>query len=61
VERFLKEEFQITCCEKGAPLTIYLKARIFGKEQGTPILRNGIRSVAIEQDVEEDENEDTSD
>ncbi|XP_014219786.1 UPF0687 protein C20orf27 homolog [Copidosoma floridanum] len=44
-ERFLKEEFQITCCVKGAPLTIYLNARVFGEDQGTPILRNGIRNV----------------
>ncbi|XP_003428159.1 UPF0687 protein C20orf27 homolog [Nasonia vitripennis] len=60
-ERFLKEEFQITCCEKGAPLTIYLNARIFGKDQGTPVLRNGIRSIGVEDDAEEDEEEDNSD
>ena len=57
-ERFLKEEFQITCCEKGAPLTIYLKARVFGKDQGTPVLRNGIRCVAVENVTEESEDED---
>ncbi|XP_058797484.1 adipose-secreted signaling protein [Phymastichus coffea] len=58
-ERFLKEPFQITCCDEGAPLTIYLNARVFGKDQGTPILRNGIRSIAIEE--EDDEAEDESD
>lgn len=43
-------------------MTIYLNARVFGKDQGTPILRNGIRSVAIEEEEEDDdEAEDESD
>lgn len=59
-ERFLKEEFKITCCKEGAPMTIYLNARIFGKDQGTPILRNGIRCVAVEKiaDIDDDEDQD---
>ncbi|KAJ8684300.1 hypothetical protein QAD02_020092 [Eretmocerus hayati] len=36
----LKEELQIKCCDSGQPLTIHLSARIFGKDQGTPILRS---------------------
>ncbi|XP_043488475.1 uncharacterized protein LOC122515257 isoform X1 [Polistes fuscatus] len=56
-ERILKEEVEVMCCKSGAPLKILLNARVLGKDKGTPLLRNGIRSVAVEG-VEKD---DTSD
>ena len=43
------------CCKNGAPLTILLNARVLGKNRGTPLLRNGIRSIAIEYDDDKDE------
>ncbi|KAI4477424.1 hypothetical protein M0804_012810 [Polistes exclamans] len=56
-ERILKEEVEVMCCKSGTPLKILLNARVLGKDKGTPLLRNGIRSVAVEG-VEKD---DTSD
>ncbi|KAG7200594.1 hypothetical protein KM043_001153 [Ampulex compressa] len=53
-EKILKEEVQITCCKLGLPLTILLNARVLGKDKGTPLLRNGIRSIAVEG-LDEDE------
>lgn len=47
-ERILKEEVQVMCCKSGTPLKILLNARVLGKDKGTPLLRNGIRSVAVE-------------
>uniref|UniRef100_A0ABD2XB81 Adipose-secreted signaling protein n=1 Tax=Trichogramma kaykai TaxID=54128 RepID=A0ABD2XB81_9HYME len=60
-ERFLKEKFQIKCCEGGSPLTIYMNARVFGKGQGTPVLRNGIRCVGVENVTEEETEDDEDD
>ncbi|XP_029167650.1 UPF0687 protein C20orf27 homolog [Nylanderia fulva] len=53
-EKILKEEVQIMCCSSGTPLKIVLNARVLAKDKGTPLLRNGIRSIAIEG-VDEDE------
>lgn len=53
-EKILKENVQIMCCSSGTPLKIVLNARVLAKDKGTPLLRNGIRSIAIEG-VDEDE------
>ncbi|XP_076174031.1 adipose-secreted signaling protein [Ptiloglossa arizonensis] len=53
-EKILKEEVQIMCCKAGTPLKIQLNARVLGKSKGTPLLRNGIRSIGVER-PEEDE------
>lgn len=50
----MKEEVQISCCKAGTPLKIQLNARILGKDKGTPLLRNGIRSIGVDR-PEEDE------
>lgn len=50
----MKEEVQVMCCESGAPLKILLNARVLGKDKGTPLLRNGIRSIAVER-IDKDE------
>lgn len=42
------------CCPSGTPLKIVLNARVLAKDKGTPLLRNGIRSIGIEG-VDEDE------
>lgn len=42
------------CCSSGTPLKIVLNARVLAKDKGTPLLRNGIRSIAIEG-ADEDE------
>lgn len=42
------------CCNSGNPLKILLNARVLGKGKGTPLLRNGIRSVAIEGDDDDE-------
>ncbi|XP_043469186.1 UPF0687 protein C20orf27 homolog isoform X2 [Leptopilina heterotoma] len=57
-EKILKEEVQITCCPNGAPLSVFLNARVIGKNKGSPLLRNGIRSIAVECDDDEDESSD---
>lgn len=56
-EKILKEEVEMTCCESGSPLKIRLNSRVLGKGKGTPLLRNGIRSIAINNDEEDDEDE----
>lgn len=53
-EKILKEEVEIMCCPSGTPLKIVLNARVLAKDKGTPLLRNGIRSIGIEG-VDEDE------
>ncbi|XP_076240644.1 adipose-secreted signaling protein isoform X1 [Calliopsis andreniformis] len=53
-EKILKEEVQIMCCKAGTPLTIQLNARVLGKDKGTPLLRNGIRSIAVEVSDEDE-------
>lgn len=48
-EEILKEQVQIMCCKSGTPLKIQLNARVLGRDKGTPpLLRNGIRSIAVE-------------
>ncbi|XP_029163687.1 LOW QUALITY PROTEIN: uncharacterized protein LOC114935112 [Nylanderia fulva] len=49
-----EKDVQIMCCSSGTPLKIVLNARVLAKDKGTPLLRNGIRSIAIEG-VDEDE------
>ncbi|XP_076677995.1 adipose-secreted signaling protein isoform X3 [Andrena cerasifolii] len=53
-EKILKDEVQIMCCNAGTPLKIQLNARVLGKDKGTPLLRNGIRSVAVEGSDEDE-------
>ncbi|XP_050449230.1 UPF0687 protein C20orf27 homolog [Cataglyphis hispanica] len=53
-EKILKEEVKIMCCSSGTPLKIVLNARVLAKDKGTPLLRNGIRSIGIEG-ADEDE------
>ncbi|GAB1867398.1 Adipose-secreted signaling protein [Camponotus japonicus] len=53
-EKILREEVEIICCPSGTPLKIVLNARVLAKDKGTPLLRNGIRSIGIEG-VDEDE------
>lgn len=53
-EKILKEDIKVMCCPSGTPLKIVLNARVLAKDKGTPLLRNGIRSIAIEG-VDEDE------
>ncbi|XP_017753813.1 PREDICTED: UPF0687 protein C20orf27 isoform X2 [Eufriesea mexicana] len=53
-EKILKEEVQIMCCKGGTSLKIQLNARVLGKGKGTPLLRNGIRSIAVERSNEEE-------
>ncbi|XP_011312336.1 uncharacterized protein [Fopius arisanus] len=53
-QEFLKEAVRVKCCESGAPLTVTLKARVLGKDKGTPVLKNGVRSIAIEADDDDD-------
>lgn len=36
------------CCRSGTPLKIVLNARVLAKDKGTPLLRNGIRSIGVE-------------
>lgn len=47
-EKILKEEVEVMCCSLGTPLRIVLNARVLAKDKGTPLLRNGIHSVAVE-------------
>lgn len=47
-EKILKDDVEIMCCSEGTPLKIVLNARVLGKDKGTPLLRNGIRSIAVE-------------
>ena len=49
------------CCKAGSPLKIMLNARVLGKDKGTPLLRNGIRSIAIEIDGDDDDDDDDGD
>ncbi|XP_015603373.1 UPF0687 protein C20orf27 homolog isoform X2 [Cephus cinctus] len=60
-EKILKEEVQVMCCKSGLPLKILLNARVLGKDKGTPLLRNGIRSIAVENDHDEDDDDDDDD
>lgn len=53
-EKILKEEVQIMCCKAGTPFKIQLNSRVLGKDKGTPLLRNGIRSIGVEG-IDEDE------
>ncbi|XP_012264519.2 UPF0687 protein C20orf27 homolog isoform X2 [Athalia rosae] len=53
-EKLLKEEIQVMCCKSGNPLKILLNSRVLGKGKGTPLLRNGIRSIAIEGDDDDE-------
>lgn len=55
-ETILKEKIELTCCDSGAPLEITVKARVLGKDKGTPLLRNGVRSIGYEAN-----NDDVSD
>ncbi|XP_043269458.1 uncharacterized protein [Venturia canescens] len=59
-EKIIKEEVQLMCCKSGSPLNILIHARVLGKDKGTPLLRNGIKSVAIVAN-EDDEDEDDDD
>lgn len=54
---FLKELIQLKCCESGTPLNITLKARVLSKDKGTPLLRNGIRSIGIETNDDDDDDD----
>ncbi|KAL6446255.1 hypothetical protein ACFW04_001101 [Cataglyphis niger] len=56
-EKILKEEVKIMCCSSGTPLKIVLNARVLAKRKGTPLLRNGIRSIGIEGVDEDDVSE----
>ncbi|XP_034945037.1 uncharacterized protein [Chelonus insularis] len=56
-QEFLKERIQLKCCESGTSLNITLKARVLSKDKGTPVLRNGIRSIRVEADDEDDVSE----
>lgn len=53
-EKKLKEEVEIMCCSLGTPLKIVLNARVLAKDKGTPVLRNGIHSIAVENANEDD-------
>ncbi|XP_015513896.1 adipose-secreted signaling protein [Neodiprion pinetum] len=53
-EKLLKEEIQVMCCKSGNPLKILLNARVLGKGKGTPLLRNGVRSIGIEGDDDDE-------
>lgn len=53
-EKILKEDVEVMCCPSGTPLKIVLNARVLTKDKGTPLLRNGIRSIAVEG-TDEDE------
>jgi len=53
-EKMLKEDVEVMCCPSGTPLKIVLNARVLAKDKGTPLLRNGIRSIAVEG-IKEDE------
>lgn len=53
-EKVLREEVQLMCCKAGTPLHVQLNARVLGKDKGTPMLRNGIRSVAVERSNEDE-------
>ncbi|XP_071866074.1 adipose-secreted signaling protein isoform X2 [Bombus fervidus] len=53
-EKILKEEVQILCCKSGSPLKIQLNSRVLGQDKGRPLLRNGIRSVGVEQSNEDE-------
>lgn len=56
-EKILKEEVQILCCKSGSPLKIQLNSRVLGQDKGRPLLRNGIRSVGVEQSNEDEVSE----
>lgn len=47
-EKILKEDVEVMCCRSGTPLKIVLNARVLAKDKGTPLLRNGIRSIGVE-------------
>ncbi|XP_066581583.1 adipose-secreted signaling protein isoform X2 [Prorops nasuta] len=49
-EKILKEVIEIMCCGHGEPLKIWLNARVLGKDKGTPLLRNGIRNIGVEDE-----------
>lgn len=59
-EKILKEEVEVMCCSLGMPLKIVLNARVLAKDKGTPLLRNGIHSINIEEEEEEDEDDEVS-
>lgn len=53
-EKILKENVEVMCCSSGTPLKIVLNARVLAKDKGTPLLRNGIRSIGIEGTSEDE-------
>lgn len=55
-EKFLKDEMRLKLND-GDELTIVFTARVLGKGKGTPLLRNGVQSVSVDLD---DEDEGTS-
>lgn len=55
-EKFLKDEMRLKLND-GDELTIVFTARVLGKGKGTPMLRNGVKSVSVDLD---DEDEGTS-
>lgn len=55
-ERFLKEEMRLLLNDVDE-ITVIFTARVLGKDKGTPLLKNGVQSVSIELD---DEDEGTS-
>lgn len=52
-EKFLKEEMRLMLNGQDE-LTIIFTSRVLGKGKGTPMLRNGIQSVSVEVDEDED-------
>lgn len=56
-EKILKEDVEVMCCRSGTPLKIVLNARVLAKDKGTPLLRNGIRSIGVEGTNEDEVSE----
>lgn len=54
-EKLLKEMVKLQSCGNNLKtLTIVLNARVLGKGKGTPLLKNGIKCIGIENDEASD-------
>ncbi|PNF24136.1 UPF0687 protein C20orf27-like protein, partial [Cryptotermes secundus] len=51
-EKLLKEELRLERSDTKALLMLVVLARVLGRGKGTPLLRNGIKSIGVELDDE---------
>lgn len=53
-EKFLKEEMKLVTDDE-KPVKLVFSARVLGRGKGTPMLKNGVHLLGIEDDVESGE------